>query len=104
MSNQFKVSTDRLVEMIRQITVALQDGKASIQNFIEIKAFMESHLDKLNLSPLLQGVRTIGRERDFNAYMALLNKYLGMSKDLIPFELDLQDYVHADKIMMKISQ
>lgn len=74
----------------------------TIELIQEMKAFMRSHFDELNLFPLMQNLRAVGREREFNAYMALLNKHLGMSKDLIPFELKLQDYALADKIIYVI--
>ena len=102
MNNQFKEITDRLVNMTIHFAELQKEGKMTIELIQEMKAFMRSHFDELNLSPLMQNLRAVGREREFNAYMALLNKHLGMSKDLIPFELKLQDYALADKIMSVI--
>lgn len=97
-----KETTNSLVEMTRQITTYLQEGSLTMKHFHDMKVFMENHFDKLDLSPLMHSLRDTGRKHVFNAYMALMNKHLGMSKELIPFELELRDYVLADKIIKKI--
>lgn len=99
----FEYTTNALVEMTIQIKRSLRLGKATKQDFEEMMSFMTVHFDALNLSPLLQGLRDNDCESEFNAYMAILNKYLGLSKELIPYELDLHDHVLADKIMGRIS-
>jgi len=91
--------TTELVEMTEQISVHIHNEMATIRHFMEMKMFIEKHFDELNLSQLLHCIRKKGVEKDFNACMALLNKHLGLSKGKIPFDLDLQDYVYADKIM-----
>lgn len=95
-------ATSKLLEMTTTFSKALQQGQATMLSLKELKQYVEIHFDELDLSPLLRGLRRRGCEREFNAYMALMNKYLGLSKELIPFEIDLQDYVLADKIMKSI--
>lgn len=98
-NNKFKDTTDSLVEMTLCLTDSLLDGTATVQDFRDMKDFMESHFDELNLSPLLIGLRSNNCEHEFNAYMALMNKYLGMTKGIIPFQLNMKDYLLADKMI-----
>lgn len=95
----FKESTDILVEKTICMKNSMCEGTSAIQDFRDMKDFVEKHFDELSLSPLLQSIRQFNCEYEFNAYMALLNKYLGMSKGLIPFQLNMKDFLNADKIM-----
>lgn len=97
-----KETTNSLVEMTRQITTHLQEGSLTMKHFHDMKVFMENNFDKLDLSPLMHSLRETEALHEFKAYMALLNKHFCMSKDLIPFELELRDYVLADNIIKKI--
>lgn len=97
-NNKFKEATDTLVEMTMCLKNSLSDGNATKQDFTDMKDFIERHFDELNLSPLLCRLRNNDCQYEFNAYMALMNKYLGMSKALIPFQLNMKDYLLANKI------
>lgn len=68
----------------------------------ELEVLVSSHFDELELSRLHSSLHETGTYNLFNACMALLNKYRGFPKGKIPFELDLQDYVYADKIIRKM--
>lgn len=102
MNNKFTEATNLLIEKTLSLRKSFREGTATMGDFEGMKDFIERHFDELNLSPLLHELKCIDCEKEFNAYMALLNKHLGMSKELIPFELGLQNYVLADKIMKNI--
>lgn len=101
-NNKFMEATNLIIEKTIVLKKSLHEGTATMRDLEGMKDFIERHFDELNLSPLLHELRRIDCEKEFNAYMSLLNKYHGMSKELIPFELGLQNYVLADKIMKNI--
>lgn len=94
-----KNTTDEFLCLISH----LREANVSRAQVAELGVFIREHFDELELSQLYQNLKAEGGLKQFNAYMALLNKYEGFSKKLIPFELDLQDYVLADKFMKRMS-
>lgn len=90
-----KEVTEKLVCHVSQVN---QITKVSLSQIADIGNYVEACFDSLDLSLLCQRLRENGDLKTFNAYMALENKYYGFPKEFIPFELDLQDYVLADKI------
>jgi len=94
--------TDTLVHLMVHAHHHLLTEGVGLRQLMDMALFLNNHYDELDLSLLHQHIIGIGHEKAFNAYMALLNKYLGLPKEKIPFELDLQDYVYADKIMDEV--
>jgi len=94
--------TDTLVHLMVHAHHHLLTEGVGLRQLMDMALFLNNHFDELDLSLLHQHIIGIGHEKAFNAYMALLNKYLGLPKEKIPFELDLQDYVYADKIMDEV--
>lgn len=94
--------TDTLVYLMVHVHHHLLTEGVGLRQLMDMCLFVHNHFDELDLSLLHRHVVGIGHEKAFNAYMALLNKYLGLPKEQIPFELDLQDYVYADKIMDEV--
>lgn len=80
----------------------MHEAKVSQAQISELGMFLQEHFDEIELSQLFHSLKAQGKMRQFNAYMALLNKYDSFPKELIPFELDLHDYVLADKIMERV--
>lgn len=91
-----KNATDDLVCLVSQ---ASQTATVSLSQITDIGNFVEANFDCLDLSQLRQCLLRNGDLKTFNAYMALENKYYGFPRELIPFELDLQDYLLATNIM-----
>lgn len=94
--------TDTLVYLMVHAHHHLLTEGVGLRQLMDMCLFVHNHFDELDLSLLHRHVVGIGHEKAFNAYMALLNKYLGLPKEQIPFELDAQDYVYADKIMDEV--
>jgi len=94
--------TDTLVHLMVHAHHHLLTEGVGLRQLMDMALFLNNHFDELDLSLLHQHIIGIGHEKAFNAYMALLNKYLGLPKEKIPFELDLHDYVYADKIMDEV--
>lgn len=104
--NGTKVRTLEVTETLVYLMVhahhhLLTEG-VGLRQLMDMALFIHNHFDELDLSLLHRHVVGIGQEKAFNAYMALLNKYLGLPKEQIPFELDSQDYIYADKIMDEV--
>lgn len=95
-----KETTEKLVYLV---SWANDVTTVCLSQITDIWNYVEACFDSLDLSLLCQRLRENGDLKTFNAYMALENKYYGFPKERIPFELDLQDYVLADKIMRKLS-
>lgn len=94
--------SDTLVHLMVHAHHHLLTEGIGLRQLMDMCLFVHNHFDELDLSLLHRHIVGIGHEKAFNAYMALLNKYLGLPKEQIPFELDLQDYVYADKIMDEV--
>jgi len=94
--------TDTLVHLMVHAHHHLLTEGVGLRQLMDMALFLNNHFDELDLSLLHQHIVGIGHEKAFNAYIALLNKYLGLPKEQIPFELDVQDYVYADKIMEEV--
>lgn len=94
--------TDTLVHLVVHAHHHLLTEGVGLRQLMDMALFVHNHFDELDLSLLHRHIVGIGHEKAFNAYMALLNKYLGLPKEQIPFELDSQNYVYADKIMDEV--
>lgn len=94
--------TETLVYLMVHAHHHLLTEGIGLRQLMDMCLFVHNHFDELDLSLLHRHIVGIGHEKAFNAYMALLNKYLGLPKEQMPFELCLQDYVYADKIMDEV--
>lgn len=94
--------TDTLVYLIVHVHHHLLTQGVGLRQLMDIALFVNNHFDEIDISILRQHLKGIEHEKAFNAYMALLNKYLGLPKEKIPLELDLTDYIYADKIMDEV--
>lgn len=94
--------TETLVHLMVHTHHHLLTEGVGLRQLVDMALFVHNHFDELDLSLLRRHIVGIGHERAFNAYMALLNKYLGLPKEQIPFEIGLQDYAYADKIMQEV--
>lgn len=94
--------TDTLTHLLVHTHHHLLTEGVGLRQLMDMAMFIHNHFEELNLSQLHSQLVGIDHLNAFNAYMALLNKYLGLPKTEIPFELVLDDYVYADKIMQEV--
>lgn len=94
--------TDTLVHLIVHVHHHLLTEGVGLRQLMDIALFIHNHFNDLDLNQLHKHLKGICHEKAFNAYMALLNKYVGLPKEQIPFKLNLKDYVYADKIMEEV--
>lgn len=94
--------TDTLVHLIIHVHHHLLTEGVGLRQLMDTALFITNHFDALDLNLLHGHLKGTDHEKAFNAYMALMNKYLGLDVKKIPFALDLTDYVYADKIMQEV--
>lgn len=98
MINESNDITNSVVQLVLKLY-----KNADVQSLNELETSICTHFDDLNLSELRRALKDADTYNFFNGCMALLNKYRSFKKDRIPFELDLHDYVLADKITKSLS-
>lgn len=76
-----KETTEQLIYLV---SLASQITTESLEQITDIGNLVEASFDSLDLSMLYQRLKENGDLEIFNAYMALENKYFGLSKGLIP--------------------
>lgn len=94
--------TDTLTHLLVHAHHHLLTEGIGLRQLLDMAHFTQNHFDELDLNLLHRHIAGIGHERAFNAYMALLNKYLGLPDNNIPFELGPTDYDYADRIMNEV--
>lgn len=94
---------NRTDELLCLKTLVSQTKPISVEQITNIGKLTKDYFDELELSKLQRGLHGNKTFKFYNGIMAFLNKHHGFPKERVPFELDLQDYVLADKIMKRIS-
>lgn len=94
--------TDTLVYLMVHAHHHLITQGIGLRQMQDMYHFLKNHFNELDIALLHQHLHGIIHEQAFNAYLALINKYLGLSDNYLPVDLHIKDYVYADKIMEEI--
>lgn len=94
--------TDTLTHLLIHAHHHLLTEGVGLRQLMDMALFLHNHFDEIDIDLLHAHLVGLDHLNAFNAYMALLNRNLGLPKREIPFELALQDFRYADKIMDEV--